>query len=179
VVAAIVLVNLCYPEWTGGWSTGPRLLVPLLPFAMLPVAATVAGGSVRARAATAIAVGLFLAGSTLMLLFQGVGARVPQFYDDPLVQTVWPLWRGQIPVDTWRFGERFCTNLVGLIADRVLAKLPPSWQWSQFVPLATAQALAIAAMCWNLRPSASNAASRSPTPAALSRRAPEQASALR
>ena len=38
-MAAVFAVNLSYPEWTGGWSTGPRLLVPLLPFAMLPVAA--------------------------------------------------------------------------------------------------------------------------------------------
>ena len=43
-VAAIFLVNLSYPEWTGGWSTGPRFLVPLLPFAMLPVAAWLAVG---------------------------------------------------------------------------------------------------------------------------------------
>src|SRR5690606_25724629 len=31
VIAAVFLVNVSYPEWTGGWSTGPRLLVPLLP----------------------------------------------------------------------------------------------------------------------------------------------------
>ena len=43
-MAAVFLVNLSYPEWTGGWSTGPRLLVPLLPFAMLPVAALLATG---------------------------------------------------------------------------------------------------------------------------------------
>ncbi len=36
-IGAVVLVNLSYPEWTGGWSTGPRLLVPMLPFAMLGV----------------------------------------------------------------------------------------------------------------------------------------------
>ena len=42
---AVLLVNLFYPEWTGGWSTGPRLLVPLLPFAMLPVAALLSGKS--------------------------------------------------------------------------------------------------------------------------------------
>ena len=35
---AVYFVNLSYPEWTGGWSTGPRLLTPLLPFAMLAVA---------------------------------------------------------------------------------------------------------------------------------------------
>ncbi len=42
VVVAVVLVNLFYPEWTGGWSTGPRLLLPMIPFAMLAVAALLA-----------------------------------------------------------------------------------------------------------------------------------------
>ena len=31
IAAAVFVVNLSYPEWTGGWSTGPRLLVPLCP----------------------------------------------------------------------------------------------------------------------------------------------------
>src|SRR5262249_30121490 len=43
VCASVLLVNLGYPEWTGGWSTGPRLLVPLIPFAMIPVAGLLAG----------------------------------------------------------------------------------------------------------------------------------------
>ena len=43
-VAAVFLVNLSYPEWSGGWSTGPRLLVPMLPFAMLGVAGLLAVG---------------------------------------------------------------------------------------------------------------------------------------
>ncbi len=152
VVAAMVVVNLSYPEWTGGWSTGPRLLVPLLPFAMLPVAATVAGRSAIAHLATSLAVGLFLAGCTLMLLFQGVGARVPHSFDDPLIQTVWPLWKGENPLHAWRFGERFCRNLLSLVAEPMIAKLPASWQWAQFVPLMTVQALAIAVLWWDLRP---------------------------
>ena len=41
-----------------------------------------------------LAVVLALAGGVLMLLFQGVGARIPQDIPDPLVQAVWPLWRG-------------------------------------------------------------------------------------
>ncbi|MGO9466903.1 MAG: hypothetical protein ACLQVF_22395 [Isosphaeraceae bacterium] len=150
--AAIFLVNLCYPEWTGGWSTGPRLLVPLLPFAVLPVAAIVAGNSVSARLATAIALGLFLAGGTLMLLFQAVGARVPDGYGDPLRQTVWPMWSGQSPLHGWQFGERFCTNLLSLVAEPMILKLPPSWQWSQFIPFLIIQALAIVIAWWDLRP---------------------------
>ena len=49
VVAAVLLVNVFYPEWSGGWSTGPRLLVPLLPFAVLPIAGLLAGESAGAR----------------------------------------------------------------------------------------------------------------------------------
>ena len=77
VVAAIFLVNLSYPEWTGGWSTGPRLLVPLIPFAMIPVASLMAGGSRWAKLATIAAACLALIGGVEMLLFQGAGGRIP------------------------------------------------------------------------------------------------------
>ena len=117
VVIAVLLVNLFYPEWTGGWSTGPRLLVPLIPFAMLPVASLLAGDSRWASAATKVVLGLALAGGALMLLFQSVGGRIPPDYGDPLVQTVWPLWTGRGPLPYWRYdGERFCRNLTALIA---------------------------------------------------------------
>ena len=48
--APVFLVNVSYPEWTGGWSTGPRLLVPLLPFAMIAVAGALAAAGRRAAA---------------------------------------------------------------------------------------------------------------------------------
>lgn len=89
--ALVMLVNLSYPEWTGGWSTGPRLLVPLLPFAMLPVAAILGTGG---RGVTALTVALTLCGAILMLLFQGAGGRVPQDIADPLFDYVLPAWRG-------------------------------------------------------------------------------------
>lgn len=152
VVAAVFLVNLSYPEWTGGWSTGPRLLVPLLPFAMVPVAAAVAGASLRARVATVIAGGLFLAGAALMVLFQGVGGRVPHVYEDPLIQTVWPLWRGDSPLSPWRMGDRFSNNVFALAAGNAIMGIRPSWQWLQFAPLVLAQTMAIGIAWWDLRP---------------------------
>src|SRR3954451_200706 len=94
VVAAVLLVNLSYPEWTGGWSTGPRLLVPLIPFAMLPVAGLMAGNSRWARVARTIAAALAAVGGIEMLLFQGVGGRIPPDVPAPLVEVVWPLWNG-------------------------------------------------------------------------------------
>src|SRR5262249_50552335 len=74
-MTAVFLVNVSYPGWTGGWSPGPRLLVPLLPFAMLPVAGLLACGG---RMVAAIAALLSLAGGVLMLLFVAVGGRIPQ-----------------------------------------------------------------------------------------------------
>jgi hypothetical protein len=135
VVGAVVLVNLSYPQWTGGWSTGPRLLVPLIPFAMLPVAAVLASGG---RGATWAAVVLALAGGVLMLLFQGAGARIPQDIADPLRQMVWPLWRGAP-------GGRFARNLTALAVPGALRRLPEGWRWVQFLPLVAAQAAAIVA----------------------------------
>ncbi|MFO0956734.1 MAG: hypothetical protein U0800_04610 [Isosphaeraceae bacterium] len=131
---ATFFVNLSYPEWTGGWSTGPRLLVPLLPFAMAPVAALLARGG---RWALVPAVFLAIAGGVLMLMFVGVGARIPDLIDrrpldDPLRSVVWPLWSG-LPLPRWWIGERFTRTLAS------------SWGDSPriFLPLVAAQALAI------------------------------------
>jgi hypothetical protein len=149
VVVAVVLVNLFYPEWTGGWSTGPRLLVPLLPFAMLPVAGLLAGNSRLAGFATFAALLLALAGGIEMLLFQGIDARIHPDVNDPLVQAAWPLWIGRTPLPRWRI-ERFCRNLVSLSAPSYFAQLDPAWQAVQFLPLVLAQTLAILGLWRNV-----------------------------
>jgi hypothetical protein len=143
VVAAVILVNLSYPEWTGGWSTGPRLLVPLLPFAVLPIAGLLAGNTRLARIGTIIAMVLALAGGAEMLLFQAVGGRIPQDVSDPFLDAVWPLWTTGNPLPWWRYEERFCCNLVTLLAPKTIAGLDPRWQAIQFLPLVLAQGLAI------------------------------------
>lgn len=145
VTAAVFAVNLSYPEWTGGWTTGPRLLVPLLPFAMLPVAGLLAVGG---RWATGAALVLTLAGGALMLAFVAVGGRVPQYFDDPLVQAVWPLWRGRV-VPGWPF-EPFSRNLFGVLVGQTVARLPRGARWLQFAPLLLAQGVAIGWMARRL-----------------------------
>jgi len=139
-MAVILLVNLGYPEWTGGWTTGPRLLVPMIPFAMMPVAALLAVGG---RGTTALAVALAMAGAVVLLLFQGVGARVPDGIDRPLVDGVWPLWRGDVPLPPWAFGNRFARNLVGLAR--------PGAGRSMFLPLVLFQAGMIGLMLRSVR----------------------------
>ncbi|MGC8643458.1 MAG: hypothetical protein ACP5XB_26675 [Isosphaeraceae bacterium] len=143
IVLAVFLVNLSYPEWTGGWSTGPRLLLPLLPFAMIPVAAALTGPSRWRRLAFALAVVLALAGGILMLLYQGVGARIPHEIDRPLRDFVWPLWTGQMRTPGWWSHDRFAWNLCSLAARDWIDGLSPSYQALQFLPLVGLQALAM------------------------------------
>ena len=145
VVAAVLMVNVCYPEWTGGWSTGPRLLVPLLPFAVLPIAALLAGESRLSRVATWLALVLALAGGVEMFLFQGADGRIPHDVYDPIANGVWPLWSGD-PIPWWRFNERFSRDLTVVAAPQWVASLPPRWQWIQFVPLLLFQATGFVAL---------------------------------
>ncbi len=46
-----------------------------------------------------------------MFLFAGVGGRIPDAIARPLVDGVWPLWRGD-PLPGWVFGQRFARTLV-------------------------------------------------------------------
>ena len=142
-MTAVFLVNLSYPEWTGGWSTGPRLLVPLLPLAMLPVAGLLAAGG---RTATLAVLVPALWGGAVNLLFQGVGGRLPPELADPLRTAVWPLWRGA-PLPPGWVGARFTRNLCGEAVPGFIGSLPAHWQWIQFLPLVVFQAVAIAVMC--------------------------------
>jgi hypothetical protein len=145
-MSAVFLVNLSYPEWTGGWSTGPRLLVTLLPFAMLPVAAWLGdGGKVAVWTVGALGV----CGAALMLLFVGVGGRIPQYYPDPLFDPVWSLWQGR-DVPGW-VGARFARTAVAWLSPGLIAHLPERLRWLQFVPLVAVQALGVAGMCWAVR----------------------------
>lgn len=143
-MAAIFAVNLSYPAWTGGWSTGPRLLVPLLPFAMLPVAGLLAR---RGWWIDGIALSLAILGGVLMLMFVAVGARIPQYYLDPLVEVVLPLWRGETVVN-WP-GEPFARTVFSLIPG-MRSRFHAEYRGFAFMPLVIAQVLAMMVMKWRL-----------------------------
>ena len=137
---AVLLVNLSYPEWTGGWSTGPRLLVPALPFAMIGVAGALAAGG---RPAMVLGAGLTVVGAALMLMFVGVGAQLPQWWADPLVEVVWPHWSGGRLARGW-VGDRFTRTLPSLLFPRWVEGLGPGRAWLQFAPLVAGQGVAVA-----------------------------------
>jgi hypothetical protein len=146
VCAAMFLVNLSYPEWTGGWSTGPRLLVPMIPFAMIPVAAVM---GIKSRWVAAAAIGLALWGGIVVLMFVGVGGRLPNLLNDreladPFYQAVLPLWRGD-RAPYWWLGDRFARNVVSVACGGWVSRLRPEMHWLQFVPLVAFQALGV--MC--------------------------------
>ena len=148
VMLAVFAVNLSYPAWTGGWTTGPRLLVPMLPFAQLPVAGLLAHGD---KWVTALAFVLALGGFVIIFLFVGVGGQAPQYLEDPLLQLVWPRWRGErVPLVT---GDEFFARNVLMLTR---------WSWPgvttfagrgpiAFVPLGAAQAVAFCLMLYALR----------------------------
>ena len=79
-------VNLSYPEWTGGWSTGPRLLVPALPWLGLAC-----GYSLQIKWLSKIALPLFGAGLLLADLFLAVGGRISQDIFRPLQDVILPI----------------------------------------------------------------------------------------
>ncbi|WP_205678763.1 hypothetical protein [Aquisphaera insulae] len=143
--AAIFVVNLSYPEWTGGWSTGPRLLTPLLPFAMIPVAGLLGATSAgrMGRGVFLIAGVLAVWGAAVILLCQGVGARIPQDIARPIRDFVWPIWTGRNTAPGWWSSEPFARNLVSARFPRWVASLPADLKGIQFLPLVLAQGVAI------------------------------------
>jgi hypothetical protein len=150
-VLTVFVVNLSYPEWTGGWSTGPRLLVPLLPFAMVPVAAVMAGTGPWSRAVFRLAAMLSAFGAILMLLYQGVGARIPQDVPTPLRSIVWPLWTGSMSVSRWWTGDRFTRTVAAVLAPDWVQSLPEGQKWRQFVPLVLCQLATLFLIAWMTR----------------------------
>jgi hypothetical protein len=93
-VAAIgwmLFLNVSYPLWQGGWCTGPRLIVPAIPFATILVGGLL--GVRRSEFFTPIVGLAAIAGGVLMLGCVAVGGRFPTDFFDPMAP------RGQGKID--------------------------------------------------------------------------------
>ncbi len=126
-----VLLIAGYPEWTGGWATGPRLLLPMLPFAFIPVAAVLADGG---KAVSILATGLALVGVVLNFLCQSVGGRIPETISEPVSAAILPLWRGKI-VPGWPPRNPFDRTVAGYVFPDRFQTAHGSSAWIQFLPL--------------------------------------------
>jgi hypothetical protein len=97
---AYVLLNAGLGDWHGGWGTGPRHLVPALPFLALAAGGMVAGRTAPRleRAAYALAVGLSAA---LMLVATSVHPEAPRWFGRPFEQYLLPAFReGRLAINT-------------------------------------------------------------------------------
>jgi hypothetical protein len=98
---AIYLLFLCaYYAWDGGGSTGPRHILPALPFFLLPIAFF----ADRGRASFAVTMALTVASSVIMLASTAVLVQQPQgdvFAMNPLYDLVFPaLANGTVGVNS-------------------------------------------------------------------------------
>ncbi|MCX8037091.1 MAG: hypothetical protein N3D11_08620 [Candidatus Sumerlaeia bacterium] len=127
MTAAYLVFNASYYMWWGGWTNGPRHLIPALPFLVLPLAAVWGAGKIgRALLVVLTAVSVFF--NTLPAfvdaqLPQGYQAvelyrpRIQYNYRDPLWEMgIKRLWRGQIAVNAGQFlGLRGLWSLAPLV----------------------------------------------------------------
>ncbi len=61
MVATRMLFVATRSDWWGGWALGPRFLIPIIPFALLPIVAAWDHGSARARVGLLLLLGVSVA----------------------------------------------------------------------------------------------------------------------
>lgn len=111
-VIAFVWLNVSIQPWHGGWATGPRYVVPMLPFVVMLVGgvlpwlrwpARAEGQRRRALVAGAIAIGLGAVGwsAAHMLAATAVKPEISEKNLKPYRTVVWPNFRaGRLAIST-------------------------------------------------------------------------------
>jgi hypothetical protein len=136
--AWMLFVNVSYPLWEGGMCTGPRFILPALPFLVLALAGLVGSGW-RWLWTTLLAPAV-VAGGLLMIACVAVGGRFPPGLEQPIREKAVPQWLGEIdPVDI-PGGRQFEWNLGRWLFERfmpadVIPAEPSPWQSLQIAPL--------------------------------------------
>jgi hypothetical protein len=104
VVAALVVLyvalNAGLVDWHGGWGTGPRHLVPTLPFLALAAGGLLAGRAPSRLEATAYAVAVGYS-AALMLVATAVHPEVPRWFGRPFEDYLFPAFaEGRLGINT-------------------------------------------------------------------------------
>lgn len=89
IIAAYLLMNASYTFWDGGWSLGPRHVVPMLPFLALPIAFAL-DRSPGLNGRTIFGIVLLVISAAHMLASTAVYPLVPNEYAHTLLGYVYP-----------------------------------------------------------------------------------------
>jgi hypothetical protein len=106
-----VLLNAGLVDWHGGWGTGPRHLVPALPFLALAAGGLVAGRAPSRLEAAAYAPAVVYS-AALMLVATAVQPEVPRWFGRPFRDYLFPafaegrLATNTLPIHTGSVHER-------------------------------------------------------------------------
>ncbi len=114
VALCYLLVNTSYAYWSGGWSTGPRHLTPLLPLLCLSFAWLWREAGSRGKA---LLTGLFILSAGLSLICVSVDMASPEHLRWPLFQHIIPGFiRGRLRSPLVLLGIRGKAALLPLVA---------------------------------------------------------------
>ena len=129
-------MNASLVDWEGGWTFGPRYLVPTIPFLAIAAAglALAAGPHWLQRAGWTLAIAAVTVSVVMMLIATSVKPEVPVYIERPFGDYLWPQFvRGDLAVSTQSIespaapegGPRHAWNLGQLLGLRGLASLLP------------------------------------------------------
>jgi hypothetical protein len=142
VIVLFLWLNASLVDWQGGWAMGPRYLIPAIPFLVVLAAGVVLpapGVDRRARTVAAVALGVLVAGSAVVML-AGVSVRpeVDVRIQRPIGFVLDHFARGELgistqsidmitgnpngPVQAWNLGHR-----IGLTGHASLVPLVALW----------------------------------------------------
>ncbi|MCX7919158.1 MAG: hypothetical protein N3A72_06025 [bacterium] len=116
IVVVFFLFNISYFAWWGGWATGPRHIIPILPFLSIPMIYLFS----RLKK---LSLGLSLISIGLMIIATAADPQVPQSY-------LYPLWEFALPrlmygivtlnLGSLLFGLQGLTSLIPLLSLLIL-----------------------------------------------------------
>lgn len=141
VFILFVWMNASLVDWEGGWTFGPRYLIPAIPFLAIGAAGLgLAGGPRWARAAGwSLVLAAVVVSVAMMVIATSVKPEVPVYIERPFGEYLWPAFSsGELALSTQSIdspaapegGERYALNLgqlIGLEGRKSLLPLVAIW----------------------------------------------------